>query len=316
MIAATLAMVGCNKETPVNAGGEEVKGVFEIVAENGPETKATVDQDGAGVNVTRFIMEVYRKTANGDVLYNRMVQAASAGTGTVKTATFNMAFVKGQEYDVLFWADAANADKSDLYYNTASLMAVEMKGTYVGNDDKRDAFFKALTLTSTDTQASFTKTGVKLGRPFGQLNIITTDIDDIEALSGTLVLPTKVTVGYTAPSKFNVLTGEAGSDIAFTSVVTPYYNNSADHKALAVAAEKYTLSMDYIFAPKTGSSVKTVTLKVEDATSTLVNPTFENIPIQRNYRTNIIGDILTTVGTIQVETDPIWFTPEKNVTIQ
>lgn len=310
-VTIALALAGCGKNEVTPDQSTEVAGQFQVVADKAGTTKATVDQDGNGVNVSRFIMEVYRKTANGDVLYNKIVKAAE-GTGSVKTAAFEMVFVKGQEYNVLFWADAANADKSDKYYNTADLHQVQFLGSYVGNVDAMDAFFNALTLASADTQNAFTKT-IKLNRPFGQLNIITTDIDDIEALSGTPVVPTKVTVGFTAPSVLNVLTGETSVDKSYTSVVAPYYNDSAAHKALADAAGKYTLSMDYIIAPKTGASVKEITMLVEDATSTLAEATFANIPVQRNYRTNIIGDLLTTKGKFVVETDPIWSEPDETI---
>ena len=37
-----------------------------------------------------------------------------------------------------------------------------------------------------------------------------------------------------------------------------------------------------------------------------INDAFKNIPIRRNYKTNVSGNLLTKQGTINVTIDPIW----------
>ena len=311
LFAAALAFAGCNKSVEVGTG-ETVSASFQISTEM--TTKATLDGDGQGVNVNRFIMEVWHVTGSGasqvSELYTRQVKYGTqitAGTNISNPAktNFTVSLVKGQDYDILFWADCGNADGSDLYYKTdVNLKAVAMMGTYKGNDDRRDAFSQCVTLINVTSDPS---TSVQLERPFAQLNIITQDIDDIEANSGTVkVVPDLISVAFTAPTVFNVKTQEASASAAFTSNVAPYYSTVGSQ------TEHYTLSMDYILASKNQQDVKDVELTAKKNSTVLNTQTFSNIPLQRNYRTNILGNLLTTTGVFTVETAPVWASPENN----
>ena len=150
-------------------------------------------------------------------------------------------------------------------------------------------------------------TSVQLERPFAQLNIITQDIDDIEANSGTVkVVPDEISVAFDAPTVFNVKTQEASASAPFTSNVAPYY------LTVGSQPEHYTLSMDYILASKDQQDIVEVTLTAMKNSAVLNTQTFSNIPLQRNYRTNILGNLLTTTGVFTVETAPVWASPENN----
>lgn len=308
-ILAALSLVGCSKSMDSEMDSE-MDARFTVNTDI--LTKAAVDGDGAGAQVNRFVMEIYRNVSGQASLYTRIEHEATLSAQGVKSTVFDVKLVKNQAYDVLFWADAAkkNTDGSftDIHYDTSTgLKAVSLNGDYSGNLDSRDAFFKAVALTAADTQQSFTKTDIKLTRPFAQLNIITTDIDDLEALGGVAVVPQKVTLKFQAPSKFNVKDGTVSSLKDFKSEVTPYYQG---HKTLADAQKKYTLSMDYIFAASSQTAdVRNISLKVEDS-AVLLDTTFENIPLKRNWRTNITGDLLTTTGKFEVVVDPLWFSPD------
>ena len=309
LFAAALAFVGCNKSVEVGTG-ETVSASFQISTEM--TTKATLDGDGQGVNVNRFIMEVWHVTGSGasqvSELYTRQVKYGTqitAGTNISNPAktNFTVSLVKGQDYDLLFWADKGDDQGADVYYNTSDLHNVVL-GAYTGNDDRRDAFSQCVTLINVTSDPS---TSVQLERPFAQLNIITQDIDDIEANSGTVkVVPDLISVAFTAPTVFNVKTQEASASAAFTSNVAPYYSTVGSQ------TEHYTLSMDYILASKNQQDIKEVTLTAKKHDSVLNTQTFSNIPLQRNYRTNILGNLLTTTGVFTVETAPVWASPENN----
>lgn len=309
LFAAALAFVGCNKSVEEGAG-ETVSASFQISTEM--TTKATLDGDGQGVNVNRFIMEVWHVTGSGasqvSELYTRQVKYGNqitAGTDISNPAntSFTVSLVKGQNYDLLFWADKGGDQGADVYYDTSDLHNVVL-GAYTGNDDGRDAFSKCVTLENVTSDPSMS---VQLERPFAQLNIITQDIDDIEANSGTVkVVPDAISVTFTAPTVFNVKTQDATASAPFTSNVEPYYltvGSQTDH---------YTLSMDYILASKNQQDIKEVTLTAKKNSSVLNTQTFSNIPLQRNYRTNIKGNLLTTTGVFTVETAPVWTSPENN----
>ena len=309
LFAAALAFAGCNKSVEEGAG-ETVSASFQISTEM--TTKATQDGDGQGVKVNRFIMEVWHVTGSGasqvSELYTRQVKHGTeitAGTDISHPAntTFTVALVKGQDYDLLFWADKGDDQGADVYYNTSDLHNVVL-GAYTGNDDRRDAFSQCVTLINVTSDPS---TSVQLERPFGQLNIITQDIDDIEANTGTAQLvPDEISVAFDAPTVFNVKTQEASASAAFTSNVAPYYSTVGSQ------TEHYTLSMDYILASKDQQDIKDVTLTAIKTSDVLNTQTFSNIPLQRNYRTNILGNLLTTTGVFTVETAPVWASPENN----
>ena len=309
LFAAALAFAGCNKSVEEGAG-ETVSASFQISTEM--TTKATLDGDGQGVNVNRFIMEVWHVTGSGasqvSELYTRQVKYGTqitAGTNISNPAktNFTVSLVKGQDYDLLFWADKGDDQGADVYYNTSDLHNVVL-GAYTGNDDRRDAFSQCVTLINVTSDPS---TSVQLERPFAQLNIITQDIDDIEANSGTVkVVPDLISVAFTAPTVFNVKTQEASASAAFTSNVAPYYSTVGSQ------TEHYTLSMDYILASKNQQDVKDVELTAKKNSTVLNTQTFSNIPLQRNYRTNILGNLLTTTGVFTVETAPVWASPENN----
>ena len=311
LFAAALAFAGCNKSVEVGTG-EKVSASFQISTEM--TTRATLDGDGQGVNVNRFIMEVWHVTGSGasqvSELYTRQVKYGTqitAGTNISNPAktNFTVSLVKGQDYDLLFWADKGDDQGADVYYNTSDLHNVVL-GAYTGNDDRRDAFSQCVTLINVTSDPS---TSVQLERPFAQLNIITQDIDDIEANSGTVkVVPDLISVAFDAPTVFNVKTQEASASAPFTSNVTPYYLDPA----VGSQAEHYTLSMDYILASKDQQDIKDVTLTAIKTSDVLNTQTFSNIPLQRNYRTNILGNLLTTTGVFTVETAPVWASPENN----
>ena len=314
LFAAALAFVGCNKSVEEGAG-EKVSASFQISTEM--TTRAALDGDGQGVNVNRFIMEVWHVTGSGasqvSELYTRQVKYGTDVTAGIDISnpaktTFTVALVKGQNYDLLFWADCGNADGSDLYYKTdVNLKAVAMMGTYKGNDDNRDAFSQCVTLTNVTSDPSMS---VQLERPFAQLNIITQDIDDIEANSGTVkVVPDEISVAFDAPTVFNVKTQEASASAPFTSNVTPYYLDPA----VGSQAEHYALSMDYILASKDQQDIKDVTLTAIKTSDVLNTQTFSSIPLQRNFRTNIVGNLLTTTGEFDVQTAPVWTSPENDI---
>ena len=162
-----------------NTNEREVLLEESLKANASTHSKAVSDGDGAAANVNRYICEVY----TGGNRYMRKVNTVTAGT---LQTTFDFKLVKGQTYDLLFWADCGNADGSDLYYNTASLKNVEVLTTQISCTDKRDAFFGNDQIALGETQ--ITKT-VYLKRPFAQLNIITTDISALyQALSGSFLL--------------------------------------------------------------------------------------------------------------------------------
>ena len=300
-VLMALALTACQKE---EFGGNEAEGIytFEVSADN-IATKATIDGDGNGTAVNRFIMEVYLQKTTGElVLLDKKVKAPTVDSP--KRTSFNLTLIKDQEYKVLFWADKGTDAMEDLYYKTTdNLQNVSfLNAARKGNNDALDAFSKMEVITRAESKAGFSKS-VQLTRPFGQVNFITTDIPAIRALSGgSDFLPTDVRVSYTTCTGFNVLT-QTGTGSEAIEYTAPVY--SAMDPATNPA--KYTLSMDYMLTATSDRETRNLVKLTALANGyELTTVEVANYPVQRNYRTNIIGKILTGDVTFNITIDPIY----------
>ena len=282
LLAAGLALTltACQKDEGVVSDTTSSSSFTVTIPQNG--TRAVTDDFGAGTSANRCILEIYRN----DKLYNRIEKGV-----TGETVTFDdLRLVAQQTYDFVFWADCAEGSEgsfTDKTYNTANLKSITEIGPFVGNSDERDAFFAHETFEVT---GSFSRP-VTLKRPFGLLVVKTNDLNEIrdEALK-----PTGYEVAFKGlPTTFNALTGEV--------------SGSADvsYKATEFAKTDGTISIDFLWATESGAALSDFTMTFYNGgTEICTNDAFTNIPIRRNYRTNVSGNLLTRKGTISVTIDP------------
>lgn len=194
----------------------------------------------------------------------------------------------GKSYDVIFWADATT--DSPYTFNPASQEVSVDYSKVNNNSDNCDAFFKKETITVSGNQS----VDVKLTRPFAQVNIGTDDFDAAKA-SGLEVTQTEVVAK--AFATLNLATGEVSdeADRTFTMKAIP---TASDGEFPVAGGYKY-LSMDYLLV---GADKATV-----DVAFNYGGPqsrTFTNVPVQRNYRTNIYGSLLTNTTDFNVVIEP------------
>ena len=84
-------------------------------------------------------------------------------------------------------------------------------------------------------------------------------------------------------------------------------SGSADvtYTAGELAKADGTISMDFLWATESGAALSDFTMTFYNGgTEICTNDAFTNIPIRRNYRTNVSGNLLTRKGTISVTIDP------------
>ena len=194
----------------------------------------------------------------------------------------------GKSYDVIFWADATT--DSPYTFNPASQEVSVDYSKVNNNSDNCDAFFKKETITVSGNQS----VDVKLTRPFAQVNIGTDDFDAAKA-SGLEVTQTEVVAK--AFATLNLATGKVANeaDRTFTMKAIP---TASDGEFPVAGGYKY-LSMDYLLV---GADKATV-----DVAFNYGGPqsrTFTNVPVQRNYRTNIYGSLLTNTTDFNVVIEP------------
>ena len=311
--AGMLFATSCsNDELDVVQSGNEAQVTFSLAAEGGIATRAISDGTGA----KKLVYAVYNASgelietiANTDV-NGQIVDNSAFDNGLTENVTITLA--KGQQYTVAFWAQNPNCTA----YTTTDLKNVTIDYAGLNNDETRDAFFKAETFTVTGN----TEIDVVLKRPFAQINVgvYQTDWDAAKA-SGIEIEKSKVTIENAATS-INLLTGEVGGEqtVEYGFDIIPA--QFATPETLDVDLDKdgtkenyVYLSMSYILANDATTGYAKATL--EDLDFTFAPKSGNNInfseglnavPVQRNWRTNIIGKILTGDVTFNITIDPIY----------
>lgn len=283
MLAAGLALTltACQKDEGLVSDGADYQTITVAIPQS-MQTRATADDFGDGSLVDRCLLQVYRN--------NQPYGEQLTATVTGKTATFNLRLVTSQTYDFVFWADCSTGD----HYATEDLTNITVKGDYTGNNDEFDAFTG--NLLGYNVTGSFQEK-ITLRRPFGQLNVKTLDL---AAIPDPALKPTQVKVAFSAvPTSFNAQTGLVGEQTAAVEYTADVLSENGD------------LTVDYIWAPVEEAALADFAITFYNgATEISTNGDFKNIPVRRNYRTNVSGNLLTKQGTFNVVIDPIFETPD------
>lgn len=296
-----LVFAACQSDELANGGRNgEVAASFSVqLPGNGNNAVTRAATAGDGTSVNRCIMEIYLN----DELYSRQIGAIQPDG---LTAGFDVRLVTSQTYKFVFWADhvesvEGDAIKTDLHYNTADLRNISMQGDYNGSgkDDTRDAFFASLEKLVTNAFSE----SVELTRPFGQLNIKTEDLASIPDNQKEEFVP--VTAGLSFKNLYTGFNAATGDLLGEPTAVA--YKAASD-----VVDANGNLTVDYLFAPNTagGQHLVNMTLAVYNAAGgQITTKALNNIPVQRNYKTNVTGNLLTVDGKVNVMVTPAFSSP-------
>lgn len=228
------------------------------------------------------------------------------GTATFSdlTATVNLNLVNGRSYDIVFWAAAPSAPYT--FDAATQSITIDYTDVKVGNDENRDAFFKTEAAVAVDGPMQRT---ITLTRPFAQINFGTSDLDEVASLGFTDL---KTSLSVKAYKTLNLVDGNVGdeTDVVFDMTELP----DAAAEAFPVQGYDY-LSMNYLLMPA-DKETNDVSLKVSSfANGTereLKTVALSAVPMQRNYRTNIYGALLTSDVNWTVTINPDWTDPDIN----
>ena len=270
---------------------------------------------------TRAIADASNITVLHWELYGSDIRTAKTpyGEGTVtetdgdKKFTVNLRLVADQDYNIVFWAET---EHGVTHYETSDLRNVKIK-TYAdenANDESRAAFF-AVHNFQTENGVNVNEE-VTLYRPFAQINLGTTTYEtSLNMVNGgkVAVNSTEMTVTSIA-NVFNTLDGVGVAEnfdgqVTFKAAATPNGEADKTQKLLSVNDEGYYwIGMNYLIVEGNSDAIDVdVTLNTNMGT---VEHSINNVPVKENYRTNILGDFLTTGATFEIIVDERFEQPD------
>ena len=286
--AAALLVTSCNDEMDngLKTGDE---GTVTFTAQLPSEMGTRAFADGLTAKHLQYAVYEAGQSTPLKVFGDETTVVGEAEMNNLKQ-TVSLKLTTGKTYDVIFWAADNSAKKPYTFDPLTQTVKITYTNVY-SNNDICDAFFKKETITVSGNQ----NVDVKLTRPFAQVNIGT---DDFDAATIAGLNLTQTQVKATAGDILNLATGKMEGTEAtrtFKMKAIP----TADDGAFPVAGYKYLL-MAYIPISDTKETVD-MTFGYNGKSSFR---SFTNVPLQRNYRTNIYGSLLTNSVDFNVVIEP------------
>lgn len=307
-MAGMLFATSCSQDELLNepTTGNYVNAKFTIGTTDGIATRATIGNGEKADVVTCVVFD-----EKGEEM-KPLRQTISINQ---KQATYDIRLVKGQEYRVAFFA----YNKEAAAYDVTDMTNIKINGNQACNTENRDAF-TAYTIVTAEESMNAINRNVTLYRPFAQLNLGAYK-KDIEAAANAGVTVTnsqiKVSNVYTAFNAYeNVVAGET-SEVTFAMNGIPREDLEVDingDKNIGDDEKFEYLALNYLLVgdADTEKSLTDVEFVWKTADGKINNPTtvFKNIPVQRNYRTNIIGYLLTNPAQFNIVIDERFEKPD------
>lgn len=310
-IAGMLFATSCSQDELLNepTTGDYVSAKFTIGTSDGIATRATI---GNGTKADKVACAVYdeKGTELRDLYAIRDVVDMKA--------TYEIRLAKGQKYRVAFFAYNSTADAYDVTY----LTDIKVKDSQNSNIENRDAF---TAYVDVDATVNTINEDVTLYRPFAQLNLGVDNTEWTDAVkAGVTVAKSKIVVTnvynqFSAYDNAVVATAEPVTmTFAMNTIPTEELEVDVDRDGTIANTEKFKyLALNYLLVGDAGTEKSLTDVKFvwenSDASKTN-NPTthFKNIPVQRNYRTNIIGKLLTNPATFNIVIDADFIDSPEN----
>ena len=301
--ALTMLAVSCNKEQVTEVpDGQMVDVTFTAALPGEMATKAL----GDGQTAKTLYVSVYEndteKTHLGDL------DKTATFTDLKTQVTFSL--VKGKTYNFVFWAQAEGATCYDI--DDLKNIKISYEGA-VANDETRDAFYA--TRKELKVNGALTET-IKLYRPFAQVNFGTADLFDAAAAG---FIPAQS--AFTATDVANVfdtfnaegkVEGPATDKVTFAKAEIP----GGGETLVTKDGTKYLwMTMNYILpVGKQGEKhISNVTAEFIPESGDPITASAPQAPVQNNYRTNILGNLLTSQVIFNVEIVPIFNEPDNDI---
>jgi hypothetical protein len=298
VVMATCGMVACQHDNEKFEESAMQNVEFVIDTESSIGTRAISDGTGA----TQLSWGVFNE--NGELIIEKTTKENVTSLLTEGGYTMGISLAKGKTYVVAFWAQNAECDA----YSVSEDMKVTINYEGINNDERRDAFFAA---TEPFTVSGDTQVSVVLRRPFAQVNVGAYPWDmQYASEAGIDVTKSAATIEGVA-NVLNLFDGTTEGEVTvnYTLNAIPNEDLQVDVDENGEVETYEYLSMSYILANTASSTHKMsfmFTDEAESAEAPFVYQGLEFVPIQRNWRTNIVGQILTGDIAFNIKIDPIY----------
>ena len=299
-VAGVFTAASCQKEIQKSNGSEAVVTLTVDVPES-PVTKAISDAGQTDI--------VYYEIWNSDwstKLYPIDADDVNYATVQNKKATVEFTLITDQTYNFIFWAQNKNCGA----YDVSELKTVKINYDVLaanGNSDVFDAYYA----TKKIAVSGSIKETVTLYRPFAQLNF---GSSKMQSLFGDVTVEETLIKVSGLATTFNTVEG-IGQDAAAESVAFKA-NGIISSEPLKVDGVEYTwITMDYMLMEGIQSMVEVLASFDVAGVDNPVEHAIANVPLKKNFRTNILGELFTSGAALTVVIDPTFQKPDNGFTV-
>ena len=281
-----------------------------------PESRAVLGENsnsalGGVTNVNteeydlRYQLAVYR-VENGD--YVEAVSPQMKIVDKYEPVTYSLRLTPNRNYQVVVWADfVREGETEDLHYNTSDFRNIhvpELPDKYILNDESKDAYF---TTVPVSVEEDAVTEDLVLKRPFAKVRVITTDWG-----YESLEMPDNFKVTYYGCKRFvnldpvlGVSSYEDLGDTGLSGFTATIDKAEKDYAQGYDASEgNRTVIVDYLMTDLEEQTPIHIKLEALDGETLIAaHDLSTDIPIQRNWLTTIIGNVLTTGSEFNITID-------------
>ena len=247
-----------------------------------------------GKNINELYYAIFNES--GEVVIPKTTKQNVSGitsNGLIMTITLPA----GLNYKAVFWVQNSESEA----YSVSDDMKVSVDYTKTCNNDESDAFYGVSNVFSTSDD--FVE--VILRRPFAQLNVgaFPFDMEYIKN-SHEFNITKSCMLVHNVAHNINLFTGELSEikNASFKPNVLPKENLIADIDENGISEEYTYVAMAYLLAETKPTTHTAEFFFLNDKGEAVLfeNDVLNSVQLQRNYRTDYIGQVLTDNGYINV----------------
>ncbi len=309
MAAASLMLASCsNDDMPAPESGDFATVAVSVQLPDGLQTRY-----GEGEKATYLTYAVYEQGQKKPlaVCMDGSTTGLTVGHATLTNVnghnqtTLNLKLATNKKYDFVFWADVPD---NPYYTFTADTQTIAANYSTLDNGtpanlEELDAFYCSMS-HNVNGNASIS---AQLKRPFAQVNVVTDDLATAE--TGGFV-PNRSSLSTTVGTSLNLKSGAVAGEETVT-----FAANALPEGSMEINGKAYDyIGMNYLLVPAEKSlrdiDFTLLAAGTENVETHVYN--FNSVPVQRNYRTNIYGSLLTSSQNFNVIIVPDFNEPDNN----